>query len=91
LKLRLATSSYFLFEKDITSTAPFPCGSEPRLPLGCTSAFAPRARTTASEGRLRLKISASDFYELSLTRRAAIYVRPGLFGFEWVEKIEVVE
>jgi hypothetical protein len=43
------------------------------------------------EGRLRLKISASDFYELSLTPRAAIYVRPGLFGFEWVEKIEAVE
>jgi hypothetical protein len=43
------------------------------------------------EGRLRLKISASDFYELSLTHTAAIYVRPGLFGFEWVEKIEPVE
>lgn len=42
------------------------------------------------EGRLRLKISASDFYLLSLERTAAIYVRPGLFGFEWVEKIEPV-
>jgi hypothetical protein len=42
------------------------------------------------EGRLRLKISYSDYYLLSLKRTAAIYVRPGLFGFEWVEKIEPV-
>ena len=37
---------------------------------------------------LELEISSSTYQSLQSGRSATIYVRPGLFGFDWVEKIE---
>ena len=38
--------------------------------------------------RLKLEISSSTYQSLQNGRSAVVYVRPGLFGFDWVEKIE---
>lgn len=37
---------------------------------------------------LRIEITSSDYQRLQNNREAAIYVKPGLFGFDWIEKIE---
>jgi hypothetical protein len=37
---------------------------------------------------LRLEISSSLFRRMQGSSSAAVFVRPGLFGFDWVEKIE---
>lgn len=38
--------------------------------------------------RLKLEISSSTYQSLQNGRSAVVYVRPGLFGFDWIEKIE---
>jgi hypothetical protein len=37
---------------------------------------------------LKFEISSSTYQSLQNSRSAVIYIRPGLFGFDWVEKIE---
>jgi hypothetical protein len=50
--------------------------------------YCPDWRNGHEGRRLRLEISSSTFYEMKDSRSAAIYIRPGLLGFDWVEKIE---
>lgn len=38
--------------------------------------------------QLKLEISSSTYDRLQGSRSATLYVRPGLFGFDWIEKIE---
>jgi hypothetical protein len=38
--------------------------------------------------RLRLEITEEDFDRMGNARAAIVYIRPGLFGFDWVEKID---
>jgi hypothetical protein len=40
--------------------------------------------------RLTLEITAEMYQRLQGSRSAVIYVKPGLFGFDWVERIEPV-
>jgi hypothetical protein len=39
---------------------------------------------------LRVEIHSSTYRRMQNSTAAAIYVRPGLFGFDWVEKIEPI-